>query len=154
MTDLSLIGVAVCVPLVVIFGIIALLNTTHIYKDDSVVFYLTARNTFGARRIRLSFFGVAVGAWLFLIPSQIIADPIKGTGLLGMISFSGSFFGAIWMFGWLGAVVKERYPEIISIGDYAKTRFDYSTQLFITAVVFGNIVLGKLSANFFSQGCY
>ena len=142
MSNLSTLGVAICVPLVVIFGIIALLNTSHIYKDDSIIFYLTARNTFGARMITLSFFGVTVGTWLFLIPSVLIADPIQGSGWIGLTTYSLSYFGATFMIAWVGSNIKEKYPDIISIGDYAKSRFGYLSQILITGVAFGNMIMG------------
>lgn len=141
MINLSTLGVVTCVPLAVIFGIIALLNARHINENESIVFYLTARNTMDASMIALSFVGITCGAWLFFWPSAMIADPIEGAGWLGLITISFSYFGAICMIAWLGSHIRVKYPDIISIGQYAKERFGYSTQIFVTAVSFGSLTM-------------
>jgi hypothetical protein len=134
MTDLSTLGVIICLPLVVVFGIIAILNARHIYEDDSIVFYLTARNTISAPLIALSFLGASVGASVFFWTAVMIGDPIEGAGLLGVLSLSLSNFGGVLMIAWLGCLIREKYPDVISLGQYAKNRFGYFTQIFVTAV--------------------
>jgi SSS family solute:Na+ symporter len=132
--DLSTWGVIICLPLVLIFGIVAILNARHIYQDYSIVFDLTARDTMDASLIGLSFLGTSVGAWVFFWPAVMIADPIEGAGALGLLSLSFSFLGAILMFSWLGSLIREKYPDAISLGQFAEKRFGYSAQIFVTAV--------------------
>ena len=143
MVDLSTLGVAICLPIALIFSIIGLLHARVIFKDDSIVFYLTAKNSVGVRELALSFFASLSGAWMLFVPSQIVVDADKGSGWLGLLICCVFSVLSFILIVWFGNLIRERFPEVLSIGHYAGLRFGYTAQIFITCVSFGNMVLGN-----------
>ena len=144
-----------CLVSVVSFGIFAVsyskLRSKASNNDESTEFFLTAKNSQPWYRIAFGFYACAIGAWtLYTIPS-FITDETYGAGILGLVIYS-LFSGIPFLFiAYFGSYIKQRFPQVISIGSFVNWRFGHGFQVLVTIVVLYNLFVA-LTAEYTSIG--
>jgi Na+/proline symporter len=133
----------ICYSAVILFGLFAFSlysraknNGELIYTTD---FFLTARNTQPWYRVAWGFYACTIGAGVvFSVPSFVV-DKEFGGGYIGLITYS-LFSGLPFLIiAWVGTYIKKRFPDVISIGSYAKWRFGSVFQTWVTLNVLFNL---------------
>lgn len=145
MSQITSIAVGLSIPVVILFGIFALYISTSAPKhEDSAEFFLSAKNSQSTARIAWSYYAAAVGACVVFAPSSFVVDPVNGAGWLGLISMS--FFTALGVLVvvYAGAHVRQKYPNAISLGQYCNHRFGRPVEIYVTAIVFFNLAIGRI----------
>ncbi|KAH6575926.1 hypothetical protein BASA60_004743 [Batrachochytrium salamandrivorans] len=146
--DLTRIGWSMCLTVSVVFGALgtygAYINYISKGSDHSIEFYLGARNSQPMLAVAWGLFGTVVGAGLtstamllrqlLLVPASYIADPVTGTGYLGMIALC-TFTGLPLLLATLfGPIVRAKTPLFTSIGTFADWRFGRTFGLITTLI--------------------
>ena len=126
---------------VLIFGSVALYYSQNIKKSQLVdtEFFLTARNSQSSLAIAWSFYSTTVGAWVLFVPSEYTTDPVYGAGILGLFWYSAFNGLPILLIAWLGSKLRDRYPTIMSIGDFAHLRYGRIMEIYVTLLVIFNL---------------
>ncbi|KAH6585913.1 hypothetical protein BASA50_000857 [Batrachochytrium salamandrivorans] len=137
-----------CLTVSVVFGALgtygAYINYISKGSDHSIEFYLGARNSQPMLAVAWGLFGTVVGAGLtstamllrqlLLVPASYIADPVTGTGYLGMIALC-TFTGLPLLLATLfGPIVRAKTPLFTSIGTFADWRFGRTFGLITTLI--------------------
>ncbi|KAH6584681.1 hypothetical protein BASA61_007330 [Batrachochytrium salamandrivorans] len=130
-----------CLTLSVVFGALgtygAYINYISKGSDHSIEFYLGARNSQPMLVVAWGLFGTVVGAGLTstaILPRQYIADPVTGTGYLGMIALC-TFTGLPLLLATVfGPIVRAKTPLFTSIGTFADWRFGRTFGLITTLI--------------------
>ncbi|KAJ3275482.1 hypothetical protein HDV01_000309 [Terramyces sp. JEL0728] len=117
----------------------------------STEFFLTAKNTQPWYRVAYGFYATSVGAGvIFAVPSFIVPQQFGG-GLLGLITYP--FFSGfpIFLVAIMGKYIRQRFPEVLSIGSFARWRFGSAFQTWVTLNVLFNLGIA-LAVEFTSIG--
>jgi solute:Na+ symporter, SSS family len=129
---------------VVLFGVMAIaiyyyaLKKGHIDPNDQD-FFLTAKNSAPWYRIAWGFYCCTIGAGvLFAVPS-FVAHPVYGGGSLGLACYA--FFSGFpfLIVASMGSYIQKRFPEVLSIGSFARWRFGPIFQCWVSLNVLFNL---------------
>lgn len=137
------IAYGVCVPIIVFFGIYAVIMF-HVWarkshkRDMNTDEFYTARASQGFWRITWAFFACSVGSWcIAAVPAFAVY-----TGIVGLTMYAiGSGLPAL-IICLCGAQVLRLHPNVVSIGDFAGKRFGPTVKLVVVLIVL------------FNMGCY
>ncbi|KAJ3320887.1 hypothetical protein HDV06_004783 [Boothiomyces sp. JEL0866] len=105
----------------------------------STEFFLTAKNTQPWYRVAYGFYATSVGAGvIFAVPSFIVPQQFGG-GWLSLFTYP--FFSGfpIFLVAIMGKFIRKRFPEVLSIGSFAKWRFGNAFQTWVTLNVLLNL---------------
>lgn len=139
MTTLSVLSYTLGILAVVAFGLGACLFQVHREikqgGTDSPDFFLTARRSVSMFTISWSFYAGAMGSWaLFGPPSYgLVAGP------LGIIMYSISCGLPILIVAFLGGIIHQLVPTVISMADYVRRRFGLVVSLYVSALMVFNM---------------
>ncbi|KAI8919178.1 hypothetical protein DFJ77DRAFT_453269 [Powellomyces hirtus] len=141
---------------VVLFGLLALIISRRrmkkgIVEDQSTEFFLTARRAIPLWRIGWSFFASVTGSWVvYALPAYAI-DKEFGAGYLGLM-FYAIFTGVpIILVAHVGERIRNKYPHVLSWGDFANRRFGPTTQILVSLIVLLNMGI-NLTAEYTTIG--
>ncbi|KAJ3366531.1 hypothetical protein HDU91_001813 [Kappamyces sp. JEL0680] len=121
---------------VVVFGVAAL----YFYKvamrtkvmKFTTEFFLTARNSQPWYRVAFGFWSTAMGANVIFSVSSYITDPEFGGGVVGMVNYAFFAGFALVVAALVGVGIKTRFPQVLSIGSFARWRFGKAFQAWVT----------------------
>jgi Na+/proline symporter len=147
---------------VVLFGVLAIgiyfytLKKGYI-KEDDTEFFLTAKNTAPWYRIAWGFYCCSIGAGVLFSVPAFVAHPVYGGGSVGLAMYA--FFAGFpfIIVAYLGSYIRKRFPEVLSIGSFARWRFGQYFQAWVTLNVLFNLgvaltveytSVGSLASNF------
>ncbi|KAI9011205.1 hypothetical protein BC832DRAFT_550007 [Gaertneriomyces semiglobifer] len=155
-TTLNKVGLPLSIAAVLLFAAYALViahrrRQDAKHKSDDTEFFLTARKSIPTVLIAWSFFSSAVGSWVVFSLPQYVADPIYGAGYIGLICYAVAVGIPIIGVAFVGQHIRDRFPRILSWGDYAYTRYGRATQLYMTLIVLFNMSI-NLTAEFTAVG--
>ena len=146
MDQLTAVTLGVCIPVIIIFGIIALwISKSKEIKDQSLEFFLAAKNSQSTSRIAWSFYAASVGAWVLFAPASFVVDPGYGAGWMGLLCYALFTGLAVIVVAYAGIFVRTRYPDALSIGHYARMRFGRGVEIYVTCLVLLNLSIGTYS---------
>jgi len=103
--------------------------------------FVTARKSQPVYRIAWSFFASAVGAWVIVSPASYTSY----AGAIGMAFYSVSAGLPIIGIALIGDKIQRKYPNILSIGDYAGYRFGPTAKVFVVLVTIFNMSIAMLA---------
>jgi Na+/proline symporter len=128
---------------VVLFGVFAIYLYVTSVKNKKISytseFFFTAKNSQPWYRVAWGFYACSVGAGVLYAVPGFVVDKDFGAGYLGLIIyalFSGLPFVIIAP---MGSYIKKRFPEVLSIGSFAKWRFGRLFSTWVTIVVLFNL---------------
>lgn len=134
MNDLGKIALPLSFIVLLIFGGIALYYARQMKSNDTE-FFLTARNSQTTAHIAWTFYSSTVGAWVLFVPAGYATDPVFGGGWLGLICYAVFSGAPILLVAWLGSKLRHRYPKALSIGDFARWRYGFLMEIYVTMLV-------------------
>jgi len=145
MVNVSTLAYAVCIPEVVLFGIVALVLTRRFLRinpnSGSPDFFLTARDSSPEWIIAWSYYASNVGSWvIFALPAYVVS-----AGIVGLVAFAVSCGLPVLVVAHLGTVLRKKYPHIVSITDFARWRFGRAVQLYVAALMLLNMFLALVA---------
>ena len=143
---LGILSIVICIPIIIIFGLIALWiskSSSCPDTDHSITFFLTARNTQPTARIAWSFYASSIGAGALFAPVAYTVHSETGAGWLGLVSYSIFTGLPIVLVAYLGILIRSQYPHALSLGDFCKRRFGPNVECFVTILVFFNLSVGR-----------
>jgi Na+/proline symporter len=141
METLGVVSVAVCVPVILLFGGLALWiakNSEH-RLNKSTEFFLSARNTQSTARTAWSFYASSVGAWVLFGPAAFTVDSFYGAGIFGLVCYAVFAGLAVVVVAYSGSFIRQRYPNSLSIGHYAKMRYGRGMEIYVAILVLLNL---------------
>lgn len=141
-STLAIASLCICIPLIIIFGLIALYISKHSTIDTSTEFFLTAKNSQSLWRLTWSFYAASVGAWVLFAPASFALDPEYGAGWLGLVSYSFFTGLAVMIIAFAGSFIRCKFPQALSIGHYSLLRFGRGVEIYVTCLVLLNLSIG------------
>jgi hypothetical protein len=144
MDTLAIATLSTSIPVVIIFGLIALwITKTKLSKKEvDTEFFLSARNSQSTSRLTWSFFAASVGSWVLFAPAAFITDPGYGSGWIGLICYSFYTGFAVIVVSWAGSYVRNRHPESLSIGHFSAKRYGRFMEIYVSLLVLLNVSIG------------
>ncbi|KAG0196168.1 hypothetical protein BGX28_010497 [Mortierella sp. GBA30] len=138
---MSLVSVScgLSITTVVLFGVGALFlaNRRQSVQNDTTEFFLTARRSVPEKTIAWSFYASGVGAWvIFAMPAYVVS-----AGIVGLVAYSVSCGLPIFIVARVGAVLRRKYPGVLSLGDFVQWRFGFIPMIIVTVVMLLNMFL-------------
>ncbi|TPX69926.1 hypothetical protein SpCBS45565_g02087 [Spizellomyces sp. 'palustris'] len=120
-------------------------------KKEDTEFFLTARKSVSTGRIAWSFFASATGSWVVFSLPAYTADPTFGAGYIGLICYAVAIGVPLVLVAHVGQHIRDRHPQIMSWGDFARRRFGRTTQIYVTLIVLLNMAI-NLTAEYTAVG--
>lgn len=94
--------------------------------------YILSRNTLGSGGLSLTIFASGMGSWILFGP----AEALLTAGVIALIGYALSSTLSLWMFGLLGAKMREIFPEGKSLTEFVLERFGKGMYLLVLLVSF------------------
>ncbi|KAI8817845.1 uncharacterized protein EV422DRAFT_540176 [Fimicolochytrium jonesii] len=138
---------------VLLFGILALVIARRKQRfqedrQDSTEFFLTAKRSIPTFQIAWSFFAGATGSWVvFSLP----AYAVTGYGYIGMMWYAFFTGLPLIVIAYVGDAIRNKYPHIMSWGDFARFRYGVVVQIYMTLIVLLNMGI-NLTAEYTAIG--
>jgi len=120
------------------FGVYCLAYTRIALKGNvvkDVEEFITARGSSSKWLIAWSFFGSSVGSWVI----AAVADYAFWAGVLGAFFYAFAASMPIVLIAFWGESIRTRFPNVLSISDFATLRFGMVTQWFVVALCLFNM---------------
>jgi Na+/proline symporter len=147
---LGIVALSTCIPVVVLFGIFAVYIARK-KQSLNILEFITARNSVSLTKIAWSFYAASIGSSVIFAPVAFSVDEINGAGILGLLSFSIFTGVPIIMIAYFGKWIRIKFPNVNSLGHFAKERFGVHVQWMVTLLVFFNISIA-MAAEFTGIG--
>ncbi|KAJ3013161.1 hypothetical protein HKX48_005905 [Thoreauomyces humboldtii] len=156
MATLKALALSLSLLAVFLFAILALFLTwrrsrKNIAGDDSTEFFLTAKKSIPLWRIAWSFFASATGSWIVYAVPAFVVDSEFGAGYIGLISYSVFTGLPLVIVAMVGEHIRNRYPTVLSWGDFCQKRFGTATQVAVSLIVLLNMAI-NLCAEYTAVG--
>ncbi|KAI8900141.1 hypothetical protein BC833DRAFT_583162 [Globomyces pollinis-pini] len=134
-----------CLSIVVLFGVTAyILHRKFSKVDQSLHFFLTARNTLPWYKVAGGFYAASIGAAVLFAAPSIVADIQNPGGYISLIVYAVASGLPFIVIAYCGVYIKNRFPDGTSIGSFARWRFGPFFELWVTINVL--LTLGILLA--------
>eukprot|EP01026_Neomeris_dumetosa_P059156 TRINITY_DN5521_c0_g1_i3.p2 TRINITY_DN5521_c0_g1~~TRINITY_DN5521_c0_g1_i3.p2 ORF type:complete len:230 (-),score=12.13 TRINITY_DN5521_c0_g1_i3:195-884(-) len=102
--------------------------------------FITARGQVKMWRVAWSFYAGSIGAWVVVAPPQFA---VVG-GVLGMVMYSLASGIPIFLIALCGQSIQDKFPHVLSLGDYAGYRFGRATQIYVVLLSVFNMAIALL----------
>eukprot|EP00122_Pirum_gemmata_P005223 Pgem_evm1s4767 len=103
--------------------------------------FITARRTQPKWIIAFSFYASAIGAWVMSGPATYAFY----SGIVGAVMYGVAAGIPIIMIALFGDTIRNWYPNVLSLSDYAKLRFGMVTQVFVVFVSCLNMSIAAIA---------
>lgn len=106
--------------------------------------YVLARNSLGPGAMSFSLFATGMGVWILFGP----AEALLTAGVIALCAYALSSTLSLWVFGIIGARIREALPAGTTLTEYVRMRFGtamYALVLAVTFVYMGIAIAAGLS---------